>query len=208
MIIIFINGALDYFCLFFYFVVPLKHFISGVSVILDIVKLSCDSIILLVVDLKFLADGMLGKLARWLRILGHDVTYFRSVDDKNLIKSAKSESRILLTRDQELVQQAINKGLNIFFVKGTENGEILADLANWFGFNLEIEISVSRCPKCNMSIRLVSKESVLQEIPELTALNYNEFWKCIGCGQIYWKGGHWKLIKKTLEEAKLRVKTR
>jgi len=186
----------------------LKHFISRVSVILDIVKLSCDSITLLVVDLKFLADGMLGKLARWLRILGHDVTYFRSADDKNLIKLAKSESRILLTRDQELAQQANNKGLNTFFVKGTENGEILADLANWFGFNLEIKLSVSRCPKCNMSIRLVSKESVLQEIPELTALNYNDFWKCIGCGQIYWKGAHWKLINKTLEEAKLRVKTR
>jgi len=192
----------------FLFVLHLEHFISGVSVILNIVKLCCDSIILLVVDLKFLADGMLGKLARWLRILGHDVTYFRSVDDKNLITLAQSESRILLTRDQELAQQAINKGLNTFFVKGTDNGEILADLANYFGFTLEVELSVSRCPKCNMPIRLVSKESVLQEIPELTALNYNDFWKCIGCGQIYWQGGHWKLIKKTLEEAKLRVKTR
>jgi uncharacterized protein with PIN domain len=166
------------------------------------------SITFLVVALRFLADGMLGKLVRWLRILGHDVTYFRSAEDKNLIKLANSESRVLLTRDQELVQQAINKDVKTFLVKGTDNVESLVDLANWFGFNLEIELSISRCPKCNMSLRLVTKESVLRQIPELTALYYNEFWKCIGCGQIYWQGAHWKIIIKTLEEAKLRLKIR
>ena len=151
---------------------------------------------------------MLGKLTRWLRILGHDVSYFRSVDDKNLIKLANSESRVLLTRDQDLVQQAINKGVKTFFVNGTDNVETLADLADWFGFNLEIELSISHCPKCNMLIRLVTKESVLKEVPELTALHYTEFWKCIGCGQIFWQGAHWKMIMKTLEEAKSRLKNR
>ena len=158
----------------------------------------------MVVSLRFLADGMLGKLTRWLRILGYDVNYFRSTDDNNLIKMANSESRILLTRDQELVHQALYKGVKAFFVKGTNNIETLVNLADWFDLNLEIELSISRCPKCNMLIRLVPKESVLQEIPELTALHYDEFWKCIGCGQVYWHGAHWKMIKKTLEEVKIR----
>ena len=145
---------------------------------------------------------MLGKLTRWLRILGYDVTYFRGIKDKNLIKMANSESRVLLTRDQELAHQALNKGVKTFFVKKTDNLETLVDLANWFDLNLEIKLNISRCPKCNNLIRLVSKESVIQEIPELTALHYNEFWKCIGCGQVYWQGAHWKMIIKTLEKAK------
>ena len=151
---------------------------------------------------------MLGKLTRWLRILGHDVTYFRSIEDKNLIKMANSESRVLLTRDKELVHQTLKKGVKTFFVKGINNIETLADLANWFGLNFEIDLNISRCPKCNMLIRLVSKESVLQEIHELTALHYDEFWKCIGCGQVYWQGAHWKMIRKTLEEVKHILKNR
>ena len=186
----------------FHFLVTLTRFSLKFLLFLVIVKLCYVSSILLVIVLRFLADGMLGKLTRWLRILGHDVTYFRSTEDKNLIKMANSESRVLLTRDQELVHQALKKGVKTFFVKGIDNIETLVDLANTFGFNFKIEISISHCPKCNMLIRLVTKESVLLEIPELTALHYEEFWKCNGCGQVYWQGAHWKMIIKTLEEAK------
>lgn len=185
-----------------------RQFFLEVSVILAIVKLCCVSSIILVVALRFLADSMLGKLTRWLRILGHDVTYFRFAEDKDLLKLANSESRVLLTRDQELVKQALNKGVKTFFAKYTDNVETLVDLANWFSFNLEIEWSISRCPKCNTLIGLVSKESVLEKIPKLTALHYSKFWKCIGCGQVYWHGTHWNMIKKTLEEVKSRIKNR
>jgi uncharacterized protein with PIN domain len=151
--------------------------------------------------LRFIADGMLGKLARWLRMLGHDVHYYRDSEDKRLLEMAKSEKRVLLTRDLELYQRAKTQAVEAVFVEAADEAGKLADLASRFGFKLEINLSISRCPKCNEMIRAVSKEDVVHQIPELTSTYYDEFWKCLGCGQVYWRGAHWKKIEKTLEEA-------
>jgi uncharacterized protein with PIN domain len=157
--------------------------------------------------LKFITDGMLGKLTRWLRMLGHDVTYYRSTDDKELIEIAKTEKRILLTRDLELCQQSATQGVEATLVEAKDAVEKLADLANQFKFKLEIDLSVSRCPKCNTTIKAVPTEKVINQIPEATSTHYNDFWKCPGCNQIYWQGAHWKRIEKTLEKAKNRLET-
>jgi uncharacterized protein with PIN domain len=151
--------------------------------------------------LRFIADGMLGKLARWLRMLGHDVHYYRDSEDKRLLEMAKTDKRVLLTRDLELYQRAKTQAVEAVFVEAADEAGKLADLASRFGFKLEIDLSISRCPKCNEMIRAVSKEDVVHQIPELTSTYYDEFWKCLGCGQVYWRGAHWKKIEKTLEEA-------
>ena len=152
--------------------------------------------------LRFITDGMLGKLTRWLRMLGHDVEYSKSLDDKELIERAKTENRILLTRDLKLYQQAITQGANAFLVEGTTEARRLAQLSKRFNFKLKIDVLISRCPKCNTPIKPVSKEEVIDRIPKATALYYNEFWKCPSCEQTYWRGAHWKRIEKTLIEAK------
>ncbi len=157
--------------------------------------------------LKFITDGMLGKLTRWLRMLGHDVNYYRSTDDKKLIEMAKTEKRVLLTRDLKLYQQAATRGVEAILVEAKDEAEKLADLAKRFKFKLEIDLSVSRCPKCNTTIKAVPKESVINQIPEATATYYNDFWKCPGCNQIYWQGAHWKRIEKTLEKARNRLES-
>jgi len=153
-------------------------------------------------DMKFVTDGMLGKLTRWLRMLGHDVEYTGSMDDKELIQKAKKENRILLTRDLELYQQAIARGAEAFLIESPNQTANLAKLANRFGFKLEIDVKVSRCPKCNTRIKSVSKTDVINKIPQTTSSYYNEFWECPGCKQVYWRGAHWKRIEKTLIEAR------
>lgn len=153
-------------------------------------------------DLKFVTDGMLGKLTRWLRMLGHDVVYTGSMDDKELIQKAKKENRILLTRDLELYQQAIGRGAEAFLVEGKTEAEKLAKLAKRFEFKLGIDVRVSRCPKCNTRIKSASKTDVINKIPKTTSSYYNEFWQCPGCQQVYWRGAHWKRIEKTLIEAR------
>ena len=149
---------------------------------------------------------MLGKLTRWLRMLGHDVHYYRAADDKKLIENTKSEKRILLTRDLELYQQALSQGLEAVLVDAKDESTKLADLANQFGFKLEIDLNVSRCPKCNTMLISVSKEVVIDQVPKSTFTYYNNFWKCLECGQVYWQGAHWKRIEKTLEEANSKLK--
>jgi uncharacterized protein with PIN domain len=152
--------------------------------------------------LKFVTDGMLGKLTRWLRMLGHDVEYMKSTDDKELMQKAKKENRILLTRDLELYQRAIARGNDAFLVESPNQTANLANLAKRFKFKLEIDMKTSRCPKCNGKIKEVAKANVAEKIPPKTSSNYDKFWQCKSCKQIYWRGAHWIRIDKTLEEAR------
>jgi uncharacterized protein with PIN domain len=145
---------------------------------------------------------MLGKLTRWLRMLGHNVKYSNKLDDAQLIAIAKKERRILLTRDLELYQQATAKGVQAFYIDGKTEAEKLAKLAQKFGINLEIDMTISRCPKCNAQVKSTSKEKVKGKVEETTFNYYDMFWECPKCGQIYWQGAHWTRIRKTLEEAK------
>jgi len=157
--------------------------------------------------MKFLTDGMLGKLTRWLRMLGQDVEYVVAMADEALIQKAKGTNRILVTRDLQLFQRAIARGVEAFLIEGTDEAENLASLAERFKFELEIDLKISRCPKCNTRIRSVRKDSVIDKIPETTSTHYNEFWECPNCKQIYWQGAHWKRIEKTLRKARKALKT-
>ncbi len=157
--------------------------------------------------LMFLADGMLGKLTRWLRMLGQDVEYTSSMADKALIQKAKKTNRILLTRDLQLFQRAIARGAEAFLIESTNEAENLASLAKRFKFKLEIDLKTSRCPKCNTQIRYARKDSVINRIPETTSTYYDEFWECPNCKQIYWQGAHWTRIEKTLRDARKALKT-
>ena len=158
--------------------------------------------------MKFLADGMLGKLTRWLRMIGCDVKYFNDLDDEELINISIKENRVLLTRDIELFRRAVSKGADAFFVKGRNEIEKLAEISEHFNVKLEINVENSRCPKCNARIRPVSKSNVEGKVPPATFRIYNEFWECPCCGQIYWQGSHWKKINRTLFEARNKMKVR
>ena len=151
---------------------------------------------------KFIADGMLGKLTRWLRLLGYDVKYSTVADDSKLMAAAKKERRVLLTRDLALYQQATAKGIEAFYLGGNNEAERLALLSKRFKTRLEVDMRLSRCPKCNTKVRPIAKEKVAGTVKKNTFAHYAEFWKCPKCGQVYWQGAHWIKIRKTLEMAR------
>jgi hypothetical protein len=156
--------------------------------------------------LKFIADGMLGKLTRWLRMLGHNVKYSNRLNDAQLIEIAKKERRILLTRDLELYQQATAKGVDAFYLNGVTEEERLAEMAKRFNIKLDIDMTTSRCPKCNARVKPVPKDNVKDKVEKSTFNYYSDFWECPKCGQVYWQGAHWTRIRKTLEAAKENLK--
>ncbi|UCE29853.1 MAG: Mut7-C RNAse domain-containing protein [Candidatus Bathyarchaeota archaeon] len=145
---------------------------------------------------------MLGKLTRWLRMLGQNVEYSESLDDKELIKIAEEQHRTLLTRDLTLYQKATTLGLSAFLVDGSTETEKLANVAKRFNLSLEVDVTISRCPKCNTQIKPISKAEAVNKIPEKTSMHYKEFWMCPQCEKVYWHGAHWKQIEKTLKSAK------
>jgi len=145
---------------------------------------------------------MLGKLARWLRLLGHDAEYGRDATDDELLAWAASEDRVLLTSDVELYRRALLSGLRAFLVRGSNERERLAELAVGLGIRLEVDMEASRCPKCNSPVVEVPKDAVRGLVPEGSWLRHERFWRCTGCGQVYWQGSHWANIEAVLEGAR------
>lgn len=154
--------------------------------------------------MNFLLDGMLGKLTRWLRIMGHDAKY-STADDVELLENAKKEARVLLTRDLALYQQATARGVEVYYVEGKTEPERLAELSMRFQLPIEIDLKQSRCPKCNTKLATASKQEIANQVQKNTFAHYDAFWRCPNCGAVYWQGAHWTNIEATLEEAKQKM---
>jgi len=153
--------------------------------------------------MKFLADGMIGRLARWMRLIGCDVEYLNDIPDDQLLRRAASMHRILLTCDVALYRNAVAKGVDAFLVSGKDQAEKLAKVAKRFDLPLEVNTNISRCPTCGSSIRKVPKAEIKGKIPSTTFKAYSEFWICNSqdCGKVYWQGSHWKKIDEVLTRA-------
>jgi uncharacterized protein with PIN domain len=154
--------------------------------------------------MHFLLDGMLGKLSRWLRMMGYETEYLNDCPDNKLLVIAKRDSLILLTSDEELYRIASARGIEAYYVRGRSEVERLAELAQRYDLNLEIDTSNSRCPVCGSLIREVPKKEVQKAVPPTTFNVYQSFWVCTNpkCAKIYWQGSHWKRIERTLENAR------
>lgn len=146
--------------------------------------------------MKFIADAMLGRLARWLRLLGYDALYYPQIEDGLLLRIAREENRILLTRDTRLVK-----------VRGVQRHLLLSE-NNPFeqlkkviaAFNLKDFSLMSRCAECNASLTVVPKENIKNFVPEYVYRTSDVFKQCEGCGKLYWKGTHPEKFKKKLSE--------
>ena len=148
---------------------------------------------------------MLGRLSRWLRLLGCDADYYKNSSDADLLQRAREDSLILLTCDVQLYRAAIARGVECFLVEGTNEPERLAHLAARFNLELNIDTETSRCPSCGSRIRPVEKMKIASRIPPATFKLYQSFWMCTNasCTKVYWRGSHWKRIEETLENARL-----
>ena len=155
--------------------------------------------------MKFLADSMLGKLARWLRMMGNDVVYDTRLTDNQLLALAKQETRTLLTRDLELYRRATTKNLDAFFVEGKSESDRIAEVAKRCDLDLAVDMEKSNCPLCNAKLKAAPKEQLSSQLQKNTLLHYDKFWKCPNCSQIYWQGSHWTQITNTLTEAQRKL---
>lgn len=152
-------------------------------------------------DKSFVVDGMLGRLARWLRLLGYDTLYLRE-EDEEILRIALEEKRVLLTRDQGLYRKAVASGAEAAYLVSENGADQLAQLAKSMGIRLDVDVSRSRCPSCNSPIEPADPSDLRRIVPATVLSRYNEFWKCTGCGKVYWRGSHWRKIGETLTKAK------
>jgi hypothetical protein len=145
-------------------------------------------------DPRFVADVMLGRLARWLRALGYDTLYFRDAPDRRLLAVALSEGRRLLTRDAGLARRARESGL-LVRAEGLDAQIREVTLA----YGLAGPRALSRCLECNGLLAASPPETVRDRVPPYTFATRREFWTCRGCGRVFWAGSHVAGIQRRLE---------
>ncbi|MFC2023260.1 Mut7-C RNAse domain-containing protein [Chloroflexota bacterium] len=146
-------------------------------------------------SISFIADAMLGTLAKWLRILGFDTLYDPALDDNQIARLARADGRMLLTRDRELARR---RGLCSLLIAGQDLGsqldQVLSDL------DLTPDCTFSRCPVCNELLAPLSPEAAGQRVPAYVARSHRTFKLCPACQRIYWRGTHWQRMEKQMAE--------
>lgn len=145
--------------------------------------------------MKFIADTMLGRLAKWLRILGYDTLYPGDESDQRLARIAAEEGRILLTRDTEL---ASRKGFRKLLVRSNRLSEQLAQVIEAFSLRAH-DRALSLCLICNEPLREVEKEAVRDRVPPYVFETQPLFYECPRCRKVYWAGTHLDHIRRELK---------
>ena len=146
---------------------------------------------------KFILDVHLGKLARYLRMLGFDTLYENDYSDPEIVRIAKSEKRNVLTRDVELLKiKAVKHG---YPVSSKNPLEQLAEVILHFDLSSKLK-PFSRCMACNGKIEKVAKETIIDKLLPKTKQYYEEFYQCLSCERVYWKGSHHLKMKKFIED--------
>jgi len=145
----------------------------------------------------FIADVMLGRLTRWLRLLGFDTSYYPDVSDTQLVRIAKEQGRFILTRDTNLVK--IKGVKDHLLIKANDSFQQLLEVIH--ALDLKDFHLLSRCVSCNGRLsRLLDKTEIKDAVPDFVFLNFHIFLLCTDCGKIYWEGTHPKLFREKLAQ--------
>ncbi len=150
---------------------------------------------------KLLFDEMLKRTATWCRIFGVDSTYVSKKSDTEIIKIAREEGRVVITRDEELAKRCSKHSIPFLFLEEDSLSHQLSKLKSYFGEIFTFP-EKTRCPKCNGLLELVQRDKVAGKVPEAIYKRNEKFWFCTTCGKIYWAGSHWKNITRIFKAIK------
>ncbi len=147
---------------------------------------------------RFLADAMLGRLARWLRVLGCDTRYEAAADDADLVRQAVAEERVLLTRDRGIPREWWVD--NCYVVVSDDPMVQLRKVVERFGIDPQRRL-FSRCTLCNTPLQVLDAGETERYVPDTLRERHPRFVRCPSCGRLYWEGSHVDRMRKRLDEA-------
>ncbi len=145
---------------------------------------------------RFIVDRMLGRLAKWLRILGYDTIYWRGDDARALMEMGRG--RIFLTRTAKFPRGGGFQG--IIVVREDDPKLQLRNIIGKLGLKVDERRIFSRCLLCNQQLGKVPKEEVEGRVPDFVFSAYSEFRSCPQCSRIYWKGTHQENMRMKIAE--------
>ena len=148
--------------------------------------------------MKFICDDMLGKLAKYLRILGFDTYFEIDIPDNKLLKIALVEDRIILTRDSKIPK--IRNAKNFVWIYSSDPLEQVKEVAQKLKLKIEPERFFTRCLECNGVLEKIEKEKVKDKVWPYVYKTQENFVSCPNCNRIYWPGTHLQRMEKKLRE--------
>jgi uncharacterized protein with PIN domain len=148
----------------------------------------------------FIADAMLGRLAKSLRTLGYDTAYTPDIEDSDLKLTALREGRVLLTRDHEVAETSLP--VRVVFVRSDHIEEQLVQVVDELGLEVGFdgeEGSFTRCLVCNVPVEEVERESVRGRVPPYVFDTQERFARCPSCDRVYWAATHVERAREWLD---------
>ncbi len=147
---------------------------------------------------RFIVDGTLGKLAKWLRVIGFDTVDFRGEDLHRVVQISQREKRIILTRNRRL--EAKSYLGNIVIVRENEPDLQVATVMQTLKLKVDPRRFLSRCLICNEELVVLSRPEAERLVPEFVFHAHKVFHRCPNCRRTYWEGSHPKNIKKRIDQ--------
>ena len=150
---------------------------------------------------KFIVDNNVGKLVKWLRIMGYDTRFFNGGNDSNMIALALAEGRVILTRDTQIVKRRVvtSGQLRVILIR-TDKPELQRQQVI-DALNLDCQFRpFAICLECNQPLLERSKQQVKDLVPPYVFQTQSQYMECPACHRIYWRGTHWQAMTRKLEQ--------
>jgi len=155
----------------------------------------------LINNLKFIVDNNVGKLAKWLRIMGYDTLFFNGSNDSRMIAIALAEERVVLTKDTQIMKRGvITRGrLKAIFIQSDEPELQMHQVIDALHLDCRFK-PFTICLECNQPLLEKSKQQVKELVPPYVFQTQNQYMECPTCHRIYWRGTHWQAMTEKLRK--------
>ena len=150
---------------------------------------------------RFIVDHNVGKLSKWLRLMGYDALFFNGSDDANMIATALKEDRVILTKDTQIMKRwIITSGrLKAILIEDDKSEQQICQVIN--ALNLDSRFRpFTMCLECNQPLEEKSKQEVKDRVPPYVFQTQNQYMECPNCHRIYWRGTHWQRMSEKLQK--------
>jgi len=150
---------------------------------------------------RFIADSNVGKLAKWLRMMGYDIRFFNGNADSEMVAIAVAESRVILTRDRQIAERrsAASGQLKVCLFGTSEPIEQIQQLIKLHRLKADFK-PFSLCIECNMALEVIKKEQVKDRVPPYVLETQQGYMECPGCHRVYWRGSHYQAMCRRIKE--------
>ena len=152
-------------------------------------------------NLKFIVDNNVGKLAKWLRMIGYDAAFFDGSDDAYLVARALAEDRVILTRDTQIMKRGIitSGRLKAILINSDKPEPQIQQVIDTLNLDCQSR-PFTLCLECNQPLVERSKDEVKDRVSPYVFQTQSQYMECPACHRIYWRGTHWQAMTKKLKK--------